>query len=182
MAINALKARLDPKNLPETMHIGEQVVSVPFRDQFELFLQKIEARQTALQALWDEYFGAKGNNLLGDFFKWFFEQSNSVFSQENVEAAFQLYLESIKRTPLGLGIDVTEWGWENLLEPAIGEDAANDILATLATAGYSISQFGTNFQKALETDPVNALAGMALGIAGSVTPTFLFLDLFFAVT
>ena len=61
-----------------------------------------------------------------------------------------------------------------MIEPAIGEGAANDILVTLATAGYGISKLGTNFQVALETDPYMALAGMAVGmIEASLLSAFL---------
>ena len=72
----------------DAIHIGDQVVPVPFKEKFEVFLRNMEARQAALQMLWDEYFG-EDDNPLGEFFKWLFEHSNKIFSEENLGEAFR---------------------------------------------------------------------------------------------
>jgi len=177
-AVSALKTLLDPKNTPETIHIGDQVVPVPFRDQFVVFLTKMEERQARLEQLWKDYFGEEGEdeNWRAKAFKWLNEH---VFTQENVEAVLQFFLDSHS---FGYVIDVTKLEWEYLVEPVVGEDAANNVLAKLGTVVYNISQIGTNFQQALIDDPLNALAGMALAMAGTATGAFLLLDVYFYVT
>lgn len=173
LLINELEKNL--KKLETPMHIGEQIVPVPFLDQFKVFLTRMEERQSDLGQLWVDYFGEgdEGKEKRAKIFKWLNEH---IFSQENVEAAFQLYLDSLKGSPLGLAIDLTQLGWENLVEPAIGEDAANSILATLATKVYAVSQVGTNLQGALIADPKNALAGIAVGMF-EASPLGFFLDI-----
>jgi hypothetical protein len=172
LLINQLRENL--KKLDEMpMRIGGQIVPVPFLDQFGIFLAKMEERQTELGQLWADYFGDEGKEWREKAFKWL---TDHIFSQENVESAFQFYLDSLKGTPLGYAIDMTQLGWEHLVEPAIGEDAANSILAALATKVYAVSQVGTNLQEALIADPQNALVGVAVGMV-EASALGLFLDI-----
>jgi hypothetical protein len=160
----------------QPIRIGDQIVPVPFKADFDKFLTGMISRQVNLAELAEQYFGVGGDteedNLLAKGFKWVFEQSDKFITQENIEALFRSPIP-VEGGPVAPDIS---WAWENLIEPVIGEDTANEVLATLATAGYDISQLGTNFRQALETSPLDALKGMACGMVIG-TPLGLLVDL-----
>ena len=155
------------------IHIETQVVPVPFREDFQSFLDGMKKRQELLRDLRVRYFGAEGD-----------EGKDSLdTAQDKIAQVLTPWGTLVKK-----GMDIDLFFFEDILAPAAGKvskdaerflkTAPREFLIKLSSGTISFAQVGINFETALRNDPKMALAGMAVGMI-EASPLGAFLDIAF---
>lgn len=191
-----LRGRLESllKATPSVLEFGSQeMVLTPFKQPFETLLEKLYRREELLYRLQEEYW-AYLETLPADLhleelrkfiFAYVFSRTNEI-TEDVIRRELARFEKSYPYLVAKFNYDVIAGIFNELIRPLIGDERADNIeenlrrwTAKFLTVGMNIANIGTQFQQGLIHDPLNAIAGMLVGMVGTASGAFLLWDIIF---